>query len=360
MNEGSGGEAFDGGWQGPLEGRQLVLLAALLLGLPVLILALARIHPQATRQWDLSLPWSLNEFHTQNALRFAAAAQAASEGRVRITVHPGAALGVKGPDSLRAAADGVVPLVEMAGFQQVGSEPILGLEALPFLVDDAAELKLLYRFLRPQVDAAFARHGLKVLYLVPWPNQNLYTKTRVDNLAALAGVKIRTQDANTTALMARLGLSPVQMPAPDVVPALASGAVSATITSATTAAAQKYWAFLRYIYRTNHVWISNMLVVNLTAWNRLAAADRLAIERLARTMEPEFWAVSAGDDTRQMARLLSEGMIVAGPSPAMAAEMRAAARPLWRDFAARVPAARPILDAYLAATGRAPLDEPRP
>ena len=51
---------------------------------------------------------------------------------------------------------------------------------------------------------------------------------------------------------------------------LASGALDGTVTSAGTAASQKYWEFLDYAYLTNHAWTTNYLAVNLDAWNKLS------------------------------------------------------------------------------------------
>ncbi|RMB12238.1 TRAP transporter substrate-binding protein [Eilatimonas milleporae] len=337
-----------------------LLLGLILVGVPGLFLALGNLGPRADVHWDLSVPWAESEFHTRNAIRFAEEVAVVTDGRVRITVHPGAVLGIKGPGSLRAVEDGIVAMAEMAGFQQIGSEPVLGLEALPFLVDTHDELRTLYRFLRAPVEAAFERHGMKVLYLVPWPNQNLYTRGQPDSLRSLAGLKVRTLDANTTDMMDRLGLTPIQMPSPDVVPALAAGAIDATLTSTTTGAAQKYWEFLDVIIRTNHNWASNMMVVNADAWAGLSDRDRQAIEALAARLEPDFWRVSERDDREKLAVLKAEGMQVMVPDAVMAGQLRAVARPMWHEFVARVPEARPVLDAYLRATGRAPLDDAGP
>lgn len=337
--------------------RDYAVVAALLLSLCLGAWGLSQIGTQETMRWDLSMPWSPAEFHAQNAIKFAEAVEDETQGRVKITVHLGAVLGIKGPDSLRAVEKGVVAMAEMAGFQQTGSAPILGLEALPFLVDDMDELNFLYRnHLRPAVTAALEQYDLKLLYLVPWPNQNLYANEVHNNLDDFAGTKIRTLDKNTTDLMDRLGFTPIQMPSPDVVPALASGAIDATMTSTTTGVAQKYWEFLEVVYRTNHNWASNIMVVSGRAWRSLSSGDQAAIERLARQMEPKFWSISKADDARQLRVLIENGMQVIIPDDAMAAQMRAVARPMWEAFARDVPGARKILEDYLAATGRDPLE----
>ncbi|MFQ5348579.1 MAG: TRAP transporter substrate-binding protein DctP, partial [Rhodothalassiaceae bacterium] len=171
----------------------------------------------------------------------------------------------------------------------------------------------------------------------------------------MQGLVIRTLDANTTELARRLGMTPVQLASPDVVPALAAGALDAVFTSTTTGAAQKYWEFLSHIHRTNHGWITNLMVINERALSRLAAPDRQRLLDLARALEPEFWKVSHADDLARLATLRAHGMTVVEPDAALAAAMQSVARPMWRDFAARVPDARPILDHFLVRTGRAPL-----
>lgn len=327
----------------------IALLVALLGGI-------SRVGDAPPMRLDLSLPWGPREFHTLNAQRFAEAITRATDGAVRIVAHPSATLGIKGPDSLRAARDGIVPLIDMAGFQQTGQEPMLGLEALPFLVRTQDELRLLHRDLRPVIEDTFARNGLTLLYAVPWPPQNLYTRRRIDSLADMAGLTVRTLDANTTELAQRLGMTPRQLPSPDVVPALASGALDAVMTSTTTGAAQGYWEFLDYIHRTNHGWITNYMVIKTAILDRLPAGDRQAVLDAARRLEDDFWAVSHADDRDKLTLLTERGMTPVTPTAALLADMQAAARPMWADFARRVPGSRAILNAYLARTGRAPLE----
>jgi TRAP-type transport system periplasmic protein len=325
-----------------------LLLALIFVAAPLALWGTSQIGEKPAQTLDLSSPWGLSEYHTANAQRFAREVSEVTQGRVRITVHPAAVLGIKGQDSLRAVTDGVVAMTDMAGFQQVGVEPILGTEALPFLMDSQADLQTLYQGLRPAVTAALERRGVKVLLIVPWPSQYFFTKQRIDDPAQAAGLKMRTQDKITTALVERLGWAAIQMPSADVVPALASGAIDATMTSATTAAAQKYWEFLRYAYATNHIWATNYLIINRTTWDALAPTDQRAIEALAAKLEPQFWAIAAQDDAKQMALLQKNGMTRLEPSPALALALRAAGRPLWDAFLAQTPAARPAIEGYLA------------
>lgn len=322
------------------------LLAGLLLILP------ACSDRPAVHRWDLSLPWSAQEFHTANARAFAEAVARRTGGRVRIAVHPGGVLGIKGPEALRALSAGVVHLAEMPGVQQIGSAPLLGLESLPFLARTQAELRLLDRLARPAIERDLAERGAVLLYRVPWPNQNLFFKRPVAGLDDMAGVRIRTYDRLTGELMDRLGLNPVQLPLGDVVPALASGLVDATMTSTTSAAAQRYWDFMTYVLRSNHTWLVNLMAVDRDAWDRLDPDLQAAIRAVAQEMEAAFWAVARDDDLRQLARLKAEGMQVIAPSPALLAAMESVARPMWHAYAQEAgPEAEALLAAFLKARG---------
>ena len=306
------------------------------------------------RPLAFSLPWRDSEFHTRNAREFAAAVAEATESRVDIRVHSGAALGVKGPQSIRALEENIVQLADISGFQQVGSAPVLGLESLPLLVDDMDELALLWVRLRPVIDSLFARWGLVVLYVVPWPQQNIFTRRRIDSVEDLVGLRIRSQAPIMTNFSRALGMAPIQLTNPETVPALATGMIEAIATSTSTAAAQKYWEFLRYTYRTNHLWSSNIVAINGRTWDRIGEADRERMIELAGRMEGHFWQVSRGDDAEQLALLEQMGMETLVPSDTVIEHMRDAARPLWASFAQSLDAdGAAVLDWFLHETGRA-------
>ena len=308
---------------------------------------------QAQTTLDVSIPWGPGEFHTQNAMRFAEEVKKATGGAVDMKVHAGGSLGVKANESVRAVEDGVVPMAEFAAFQNVGDLPALGVESLPFLVDDYDQLKLMHSFARPQWEAALAKRGQKVLYIVPWPSQNFFTKKPIKTLDDLKGVRMRTYDRVTADMVGKLGMVPQQMNNPDVVAALASGRLDAVMTSGSTAVAQKYWEFLKHTYNTNHLWASNLMVINTKSWEKISAPHRAAIEKLAREMEPQFWDVSRSEHTKRMAELREKGMTVEPASKEMLDRMRAVTRPMWDDFAKSAgPEAAKMLADYRAKTGK--------
>lgn len=308
---------------------------------------------QSPTRWDVSIPWGPSEFHTINANRFATEVRAATNGAVQLTVHPGGSLGVRANETVRSVGDGVVPMAEFAAFQNVGDLPLLGIESIPFLIADYDELKAMHDVVRTTWERELGRRNQTVLYMVPWPMQCFYFKRPIASAADLRGVRMRTYDRVTAEMSQRLGMVPQQLTNPDIVPALASGRIDAVMTSGTTAVAQRYWEFLKHAYVTNHLWATNLMVVNNESWAELPAATRTAIAELAKRLEPEFWNVSKGEHDTRMGELRSHGMTVEDPSPALTAAMREATATMVDDFIRANASARPIIEAFRQRVGRA-------
>jgi TRAP-type C4-dicarboxylate transport system substrate-binding protein len=315
-----------------------------------LVAALAAGMPAASAQtaWDLSTVWPESNFHTQNAIRFADDVKKATNGSVVITVKGGGQLGFKGPEHLRAVRDGLVPMADVLNIQQIGDEPVLGTEGIPFLVGNADELKVLHKHLRPVYEQVAAKNNQKIIYMVPWPTQYLHLKVKVDTLDGLKAIKIRVPDKGASDMLSAVGMSPVLIPWGETIPALASGAVSGVSTSAVSGVDGKFWEFLKTVYPTNHVWSSQIVTVNLDAWKKLKPEEQKAIEDVGQKLEPDFWATSIKADKDSLARLVENKMeVVTIPAPMMK-DFREKTAGILGDFIKRVPAAEAPIKAYLA------------
>ncbi len=301
--------------------------------------------------WDMSVVWPETNFHTQNAIAFANAVKDVTGGQVAITVHPGGALGIRGPEGMAAVRDGIVPIADVLLNQQVGEAPILGIETLPFMAPTIPQLALLHKFYRPALDEVAARMNQKVLYLVPWPGQAVYSPNQINTLDDLSGLSIRVVDANGTDFFGALGAVPVQMPWGEVVPSLAAGTIRGVTTSSSSGVDGSFWEFTKHMSTFAWQASSNAVTVNLDAWNALSPEHRVAIERLASKMEGQFWLNSVAEDAKKIAVLAQNGMTISTPSPELRAALLERATPLWEAFRKRVPESVPVIDAYQAALG---------
>ncbi len=288
-------------------------------------------------------------FMVENARTFAEAVSDATDGEVTITVSPAGSLGFKGPDQLGAVRDGLVDMADINISQQVGSNPLFGAEGVPFLVSSMEELKQYHSFLRPEFEKLFEQYNQKLLYMVPSPAQYVYLKKEVETIDDFEGIPVRGADKNTVDIISSIGMDGVVMPWGELLPALASGRVEGVATSATSGVDGRFWEFLDYVYPTNHTWGSNAVTVNLDVWNTISEEDRAAIEKVAADLEPSFWDVSRDSDVKSIETMEAEGMTLVPLSDELMAEIGERATSVQDAFFERVPAAKPIADAFLAA-----------
>ncbi|WP_417522748.1 TRAP transporter substrate-binding protein [Marinovum sp.] len=286
-------------------------------------------------------------FMVDNARTFAEAVAEATDGEVTITVSAAGSLGFKGPDQLAAVRDGLVDMADINISQQVGSNPLFGAEGVPFLVSSMEELKAYHQVLRPEFEKLFEQHNQKLLYMVPSPAQYVYLDEKVDSIDDFEGIPVRGADKNTVDIISSIGMDGVVMPWGELLPALASGRVEGVATSATSGVDGRFWEFLDYIYATNHTWGSNAVTINLDTWNRLSEEDRAAIEAVAAELEPAFWDISRESDLKSLKTMEENGMTLVPLSAELMAEIGERAKTVQDAFFERVPAARPIADAYL-------------
>jgi TRAP-type C4-dicarboxylate transport system substrate-binding protein len=306
----------------------------------------------AATTWDLPLAWPAGNFHVKNAERLADEVEKATGGEVVINIHPGGALGFKGPEMLKAVRDGLVPIADILLNQQVGDAPFYGIESLPYLASGYEETKKFQEFARPVYEEIAERFNQKILYMVPWPGQGVYAKHQIETLDDLEGLQMRVVDKNGLEFFTRLGAAPRQLPWGEVVPGLASGALEGVTTSSSSGVDGKFWEFLCCLNRFNWQSSSNMVNVNLDAWNALPAEHREAIEAVATKLEPEFWDVSRKEDEENLQTLADHGMKITSPTPELKEKLLEAAKPMWEEFMQEVPEARPVIEAYRAEVGK--------
>ncbi|OWU67533.1 C4-dicarboxylate ABC transporter substrate-binding protein [Roseovarius sp. 22II1-1F6A] len=293
-----------------------------------LMLATLAAAPATAETWDLPLAWPAENYISVAAGTFAAKVDEATDGRVEITLHPGGALGFKGPEMLGAVRDGLVPIGDMLLNQQIGDEPLLGLTSLPYFISSFEELAEFEAYFRDQLSAIMEDNNQKLLYTIPWPQQQIWTKTEVTDLASLEGIKIRSYDRSSTDVFDSAGMTPVQLPWGEVIPSLAAGAIDAVATSSPSAVDGSFWEFLDYGFPTRQTWNLNAMTVNLDSWNELDEAEQKAITEVAKTLQPDFWQAAQDEDARNMAIVEENGMTLAPISDELRAEMAKRAAPL--------------------------------
>jgi TRAP-type C4-dicarboxylate transport system substrate-binding protein len=307
---------------------------------------------EAAQKWDMAVAYPPGNYQTKSAERFATEVAKVTNGEVNIQVQAGGGLGFKGPEMLGTIRDGLVPLGTMLLNQQVGVEPLLGIASLPYLVSNPQEMRLITDLARPAYDKVAEKHKQKILYMMPWPGQNVFSKTELRTPSDMRNLKIRTVDRNGSDYFRDLGASPAQMPWGEVVPALATGVINGVTTSSSSGVDGQFWDFMGFCHLVN--WQSNfdMVTVNLDAWKKLTPDQQRAIEDAAKRLEPEFWQAAEQEDAGKLKLLSEKGIKMVKAPDELRTFMVLKATPAWDAFIAKVPEARDIITKYRAATNK--------
>ncbi len=143
----------------------------------------------------------------------------------------------------------------------------------------------------------------------------------------------------------------MQLPWGEVVPSLAAGIIDAVNTSASSGVDGTFREFPTFMYPTSLVCGSNMVNLNLDAWNALEERDHMAIEEGAMRLEPQFWGVSRGEDEAKSALLNKNGVAMGEVTDAMLTGMQDATGPMTATFFKEHPKAQEVIDAFRAEPG---------
>ncbi|TVO68334.1 TRAP transporter substrate-binding protein [Denitromonas ohlonensis] len=303
----------------------------------------------AQTTWDMPTPYPATNFHTENIQQFANDVASATAGGLKITVHPGGAL-FKGPEIKRAVQAGQAQIGELLISSLANEDAMYALDTVPFLATSYAESAKLWSVSRSAVEARLAKHGLKLLFTVPWPPQGIYSKSAVAAMGDFKNMKIRSYSPTVARMIELMGGQPVTVQAADLTQALATGVVSANITSSSTGYDSKSWEQLSHYYDVQAWLPKNMVFVSQKVFDGLDAATREALLKAASAAETRGWQVSEEKTAWYVDQLKKNGMQVLPPSDALRADLKKVGDTMTAEWLERAGTdGKSVLDAYRAA-----------
>jgi TRAP-type C4-dicarboxylate transport system substrate-binding protein len=284
------------------------------------------------QNWDMPTPYPDATFHTQNVKSFVEDIDKATDGKLKITVHSAGSL-FKHPEIKNTVRSGQVQIGEFFLSLISNEDAVYGLDSQPFLVTTYEGAKKLWDAQKPAVEKALAEQNLVLLYAVPWPPQGLYTKTKVEKVDDLRGMKFRVYNQALEQFAAKSGAAPVQVEVPDIPQAFSTGQVEAMMTSPSTGANSKAWDFVQF-YSPVNAWIpKNVVVVNKAAFDGLDDAVKQAVLTAAEAAEKRGWDMSQKEADAKTKELADNGMTVVEPSDELMSGLKAIGAEMSEDWA---------------------------
>jgi len=186
-----------------------------------------------------------------------------------------------------------------------------------------------------------------VLYAVPWPPQGIFSKTPVTKIEDLKGAKWRAYNVGTSRIGEMIGAQPVTVQQAELAQALATGVVTALITSAATGYDVKIWESIPYFYDVQAWLPKNLVFMNKAAFDALDKPTQDAVLKAAAAAEERGWASSIEKSKWYIEQLKAKGMKVEPPSAELRAGFEKIGAQLTADWLKKAgPEGQAIVEAF--------------
>lgn len=212
-----------------------------------------------------------------------------SAGKLVIEPSFDASAGFKSADMLDAVEARKIDAADAFAGGVANQYPLFALSSLPFLADSLPRAEALLRAARPAYERFLKAHGQKLLYTTPWPASGIWSKQPVRSLKELQALRIRTYDDMSETTMAAAGAQAVNISFADAMPRIASGEVDAVLSSGDGGAGRKLWQYLRAFSEINYAMPLSIATMNLSVYESLDPAARLAVDQAAAETETLQW-----------------------------------------------------------------------
>ena len=307
---------------------------------------LAATPAMAQTKWNLPAAYPIDNPHSENLAAFAKDVEAATSGKLLITVHPNASL-FKAPDIKRAVVTGQAQMGEWLRSIHENEDPVFGIDVVPFLATSFPQAMKLYQASKPLIAKKLDAQGLKLLFAVPWAPQGVYVNKPLASIEDMKGLKWRAYNVGTARIGELVGAQSVTIQAAELPQALATGVVNSFMSSGGTGYDSKAWESLKY-FSDVQAWIpKDYTFVNKTAFEALDKPTQEAVLNAAATAETRGWKAWEEKANWYIDQLKAKGMTVEPPSPALKAGFEKIGEQLTADWLKKAgPDGQAVIDAY--------------
>lgn len=270
----------------------------------------------ASTQINFATAYAADSFQAQNLQKYADEVAQATAGQVIIKVHPAGSL-LKPTEIYPGVRNGKADGGEVIMSSLAKEYPLLGIDALPFIVSGYGDARLLWEASRPSIDSILRSHGLQLLYSVPWPPQNLYSNRPITGMQDFKGLRMRVYNPTSERVAQLIGALPTTIQAIDVSKAIEVGEFDSMFTSSWTGVDTRAWTKMNYYYQANAWFPKNMVFISRKAFERLDKESQQKLLAAARVAEQRGWQLSRDTDRSSEEQLRARGVHVERIAPSI-------------------------------------------
>ncbi len=298
--------------------------------------------------WRMVTEYPATAMPGEGITSFAEAVARLSGGELE--VHPGfdAPDGLRSASMLRAVADGRLEAVDAFTAALGAEDAVFQISALPFLTASPADTARLLAAARPAYAAVLAASGATLLYATPWPPTGIWSRNPLPGPAALQGLRVRTYDAASAAVLRAAGAEPVEISFAGALPRLRAGDLDAVLSSGDGGAGARLWEMLPHFTVLDYASPLSLAFCSTAKLQALPDATRAAVLQAGRETEARQFTAITTRLADNEARMRANGVAIA-TAPALRTALAAVAAPVVAEWVVRAgPAGAAILASYHA------------
>lgn len=289
----------------------------------------------AQTKWDLYAFTGVTHPITVRYKMFSDEVKKATDGKLDIIVRPAGELPFKATEVVKATSSGQVQLA--AGYQGFisGEVPIASVASLPFLVRTPEDLKKVWPLIDKATTAAFAKRGVKTLFWMTWPSQNMFGKGKpIKSIADFAGRKIRSTDGKQAEMLKQLGAASVSLTTPEVPVAMERGVADGFLTATFNVMGAKWYEFTEWAWMGDiHIGGPDYLLMNVAAFNKLPDDVKAKLTETANSFGPRMTEMNLGDEKGSVEALTTTHKVAAyTPPKEVIDELTNKMKPYWESW----------------------------
>ena len=285
-----------------------------------------------------------------------------SDGTVQLVIFPG---GTQGSEAdmvgLMQTGNLDAGLLTTGGLSEI-DPAALAMQVMPMFFRNLDELDYVEKKIRPQLDARLLAKGYVVLFWTDSGWVQFFSKTPMMHPDDLRKLKVFSGSDSAAAfdLWKANGFNPVSLDPTGIPQGLLSGTISAVPTVPIYALAAQLDSQVKYMLELNWGPLVGAAVVHKKSWDRVPAAYREAMLKIAEETGRQVTAAGRAESEAAVAALVKRGLTVQKVTPEVAEEWHAVVDKMQDQIRGKiVPAdvfdeAQRIMKEYRAAGGAKP------
>ena len=327
--------------------KKLKLLAG------ALALAILPAVPVAAQEIKISHQWKANVDGRDRATRVFVDEVRKKDPNIKFRIYPAQSLGIKPVAQFEALQNGTLEMAVFPMSYAVGKAQEFSITIMPGTISNLDHaMRMKGTPFHQKLQALAHKHGVHIVTWW-WTPGGFASKDRpIGGPDTVTGLKMRAADPTFELMLKEAGSSVVNMPSSEIYPALQSGVLNATLTSAET------FVSMRLYEQTNNATVGGdynlwmllqPLVMSKQHWDKLTPEQKKIFEEAANKSDEFFLGLQ-----REATDKMKEAYEKAGAKVRQMTKeefdawLALAKKTSWPDFAAKSPEAKELLDALLA------------